>query len=356
MNLSFDKVRVTVLLLGLNFLAVAAFAQSKKAESSVGEIASFQGADRLQRLLEGAKKEGELNLYGSMTAGDMVPIVEAFSKKYGIKVNNWRSGSENVLKKVISEAQGGRFEVDVVENNAPEMEALHREKLLQPVKSPYHDDLMRQALPAHREWAGTFIDVFVQGYNTDKVKKEELPQAYEDLLDSKWKGRLGIEAEDQHWFAAVVQELGQEKGETLFKNIVNANGMSVRKGHALLAQMVASGEVPLGLTLYSHTPAQLKEKGARIDWFVIPPAIAQFRTIGILKKAPHPHAAMLFYEFMLSEGQQILSKRHYVPTGSKIDSPLKKLPLKFIDPGLFLNMNDKWIKTYEESVTKRAKQ
>lgn len=358
MNSSFIKSCVTLLLLSLNFVtAIPAFAQSKKAELTVAEIALYQGEDRLQRLIEGARKEGELNLYGAMTAGDMVPIVEAFTKKYGIKVKNWRSGSENVLKKIVSEARGGRFEVDIVENNAPEMEALHREKLLQQVKSPYHDDLMPQAIPAHKEWVGTFIDVFVQGYNTDKVKKEELPKTYQDLLDPKWKGRLGIEVDDPHWFAYVMQELGQEKGTKLFKDIVDANGISVRKGHALLTQMVASGEVPLGLTLYSHTPRQLREKGAPIDWFVIPPAIAQFRTIGLLRKAPHPHAAMLFYDFMLSsEGQQILSNRYYVSTNNKIDSPLKKMPLKFIDPGLFLDMNDKWIKDYEETVTRRTKQ
>ncbi len=227
---------------------------------------------------------------------------------------------------------------------------------LQQAKSPYYGDLMPQAIPAHNEWVGTFIDIFVQGYNTDKIKKEELPVAYQDLLDPKWKGRLGIEAGDQHWFAAVMQELGQAKGTKLFKDIVDANGISVRKGHALLTNLVASGEVPLGLTLYSNKPVQLKEKGAPIDWFVIAPVIAQFRTIGLLRKAPHPHAAMLFYDFMLSEAQRILSRQYYVPASNSIDAPLKKLPLKFIDPGVFLDMNDKWIKMFEETVTKRAKQ
>ncbi len=305
--------------------------------------------------MEGAKKEGELTIYGSMTADDMLPVIDAFTKKYGIKVKSWRSGSENILQRVVSEERAGRFEVDIVENNAPEMEALHREKLLQQVKSPYLADLMPQAIPAHKEWVGTTIDIFVQAYNTEKVKKEELPKTYQDLLDPKWKGRLGIEAEDQHWLATVIQELGQEKGTKLFKTIVETNGMSVRKGHTLLAQLVASGEVPLALTTYSNKPVQFKQKGEPIDWFLIPPTVAQFRTIGLLKNALHPYAAMLFYDFMLSDAQQILANRYYVPTSVKIASPLKKLTLKFIDPGFFLDNNEKWTQTFNEIFLKGIK-
>jgi iron(III) transport system substrate-binding protein len=236
------------------------------------------------------------------------------------------------------------------------MEALHREQLLQQVRSPAHGDIMPQAIPTHKEWVGSTLDIFVQAYNTNKVKKEELPKSYQDLLDPKWKGRLGIEGEDQHWFALLVQELGQEKGTKLFKDIVDANGISVRKGHSLLANLVASGEVPLGLTLYNYAPEQLKQKGAPIQSFIIPPAIAQFRAVGLLKKAPHPHAAMLWYDFMLSEeGQQILTKRFNIPTSKMIDTPEKSLPLKFIDPAQFLDMNEKWVKAYEEAVTKRVK-
>jgi iron(III) transport system substrate-binding protein len=92
-----------------------------------------------------------------------------------------------------------------------------------------------------------------------------------------------------------------------------------------------------------------------IESFIIPPAISQFVSIGLLKKAPHPHAAMLFYDFMLNEGQEILAKRSYIATSSKIDAPLKKMPLKFVDPALYLDMSEKWIKAYEDTVTKPAK-
>lgn len=345
MNNAIIKAGVGLLLLSMNCASARlAFAQ---AESTVAEVALYQGADRMQRLIEGARKEGEFSYYRSRS--DMAAVLEAFTKKYGIKVKSWRASGETVLQRVLTEVRGGRFEVDLVETGQSQLEALRREKLLQRVNSPYHGELMPQAVPAHKEWVGTTFNVYVQAYNTNKVKKEDLPKTYQDLLDPKWKGRLGIEAEDQAWFATLMQVLGEEKGRRLFKDIVAANGISVRKGHSLLANLVASGEVPLGLTIYNYAPGLLRQKGAPIDAFVISPAIAQLVPMGLLRKAPHPHAAMLFYDFMLSEeGQQVLSDGDNIPTSNKIDAPLKKLPLTFIDPGLSIDMNDKWTKDYDE--------
>jgi iron(III) transport system substrate-binding protein len=351
-NRSIIKTSVASLLLSVNFYGATAAA----AEPTVAEIALLQGEGRQQRLIEGAKKEGELALYNVMPSSDMAPVIDAFSKKYGIKVKAWRSGSEAVLQRIVNESRGGRFEVDVIENNAPEMEALYREKLLQKVSSPTHADIIAQAVPAHKEWVGNTIDIFMLAYNTNKVKKEELPKTYQDLLDPKWKGRLGIEAEDQHWFALLVRELGQEKGTKLFRDIVDANGISVRKGHSLLANLVASGEVPLALTVLNYAPDQLKQKGAPIESFSLSPSIAYFRGIGLARKAPHPHAAMLFYDYLQGdEAQQILAKRFKIPVSKKIGKHEEKQALKFIDPAQFLDLNAKWITAYEETVTKRVK-
>jgi iron(III) transport system substrate-binding protein len=353
-NNSFRKIFLALSLLILSASA-ATFAQSKKESSVEAALALYGGENRMQRLIDEAKKEGELTWYESAPVEDVNAIIDAFTKKYGIKVKLWRSSSENVLQRIVNEARGGRFDVDIVENNAPEMEALHREKLLQQVNPPYLDDLIPQAISPHKEWIGTTVDIFVQAYNTDKVKKEELPKTYQDLLDPKWKGRLGIEAEDYGWFATLVQELGEEKGTKLFKDIVTTNGISVRKGHTLLTNLVASGEVPLGLTIYNYKPEQLKQKGAAIDWFLIPPAIAQFRCVGLAKKAPHPHAALLFYDFVLSDARPILFKKGFVTTSKKFEGPLNKLPLKFIDPVAALDMQDKWLKLFEEVITSKAK-
>jgi iron(III) transport system substrate-binding protein len=139
----------------------------------------------------------------------------------------------------------------------------------------------------------------------------------------------------------------------VFKDIVAANGVSVRKGHTLLTQLVVSGEIPLSLTVYNYKAEQLKNKGAPIGWFSIGPAIARPNGIGLAKGAPHPYAALLFYDFELGpEGQQILAKRDFVPTSRKVDTPLNKIPMKFVDAAASLDQGKKFEKMYEELFTK----
>ena len=315
--------------------------------SPVADLAAYNGADRLERLIEGAKREGELTIYTSAQSTDLGPVVEAFEKKYGVKATLWRAGSEAVLNRAIQEARAGRDTVDVVETNGPELESMSREQILQAVKSPHHADLIKPAIRPHGEWVGTRLNVFVQAYNTKLVKKEELPKTWEELADPKWKGRLGIEQEDSDWLAGVFGEIGEERGARVFKQIVATNGISNRKGHTLLTQLVASGEVPLALTVYNYKAEQLRREGAPIDWFTIGNAIARPNGVGIARRAPHPNAAVLFYDFELSpEGQQIIADREFVPTSTKVDTPLNKVPMTFVDARVAIDEYDKWKDLY----------
>jgi iron(III) transport system substrate-binding protein len=329
-------------------IPAAAIAQIKP-DATAADVALYTGADRLQKLIEGARKEGELSIYTSAQSVDMGAVVDAYEKKYGVKVSMWRASSEKVLQRAVAEARAGRYTMDIAETNGPEMESMHREKILQAVKSPHHADLIPQALRPHGEWVGTRLNVFVQAYNTKAVSKQDLPTRWEDLLDPKWKGKLGIEQEDADWLAGMFGEIGEAKGTKLFKEIVAKNGISVRKGHTLLAQLVVSGEIPLALTVYNYKAEQLKGKGAPIGWFAIGNAIARPNGVGVARRAPHPHAAVLFYDFEISEeGQKILAQREFVPTSRKVDTPLNKLPMKFVDARVTLDEYDKWTKLYEE--------
>lgn len=322
------------------------------AQPNVTEIALYQGADREQRLIAGARKEGSLTLYTSFTTGDMGVFLSAFEKKYGIKVSAWRSSSENVLQRAVTEARARRFEVDAFETNGPELEALHREQLLQEVRSPHLAGLVPQASRPHREWTTTRFNLFVAAYNTNLVKKDELPKSWADLADPRWKGRLGIEAYDHDWFAGVVGALGEAQGLKLFREIVAANGMSVRKGHTLLSNLVVSGEVPLALTVYYYRPVQLKMKGAPIDWFALQPAVARPNGVAVARRAAHPHAAVLFYDFMLSDAQEIMLKRNFIPSSARAAASLEGVPqFTLIDPKVVLDENEKWSKLYAEIVT-----
>ena len=336
-------------------LAIPAAAQVK-AGATAADVAAYDAPDRMQKLVEGAKKEGELNIYTSAQGDDMGALVSAFEKKYGVKVSVWRSSSEKVLQRAVTEARANRATMDIAETNGPELESMHREKILQQVKSPHHADLIAPAIRPHGEWVGTRLNVFVQAYNTGLVKKEELPKTWEDLANPRWKGRLGIEQEDSDWLAGQYAELGEARAGKVFRDIVRVNGVSVRKGHTLLTQLVVSGEIPLALTIYNYKAEQLKQKGAPIDWFHIGPAIARPNGVGVAKNAPHPHAAVLFYDFEISEeGQKILAGRDFVPTSRKVDTPLNKIPMKFVDARVALDEFQKWEKLYGELFTRGAK-
>jgi len=341
-------IRLIVLALSLVTVACGSAAPAETGPS-LAELATYAGPDRLQRLVDGAKREGELSIYTSGQAADLGAVVEAFDRKYGIKTSLWRAGSEAVLNRALQENRAGRFTLDIVETNGPELESMSREQILQKVESPRHADLIAPAIRPHGEWVGTRLNVFVQAYNTKLVKKEELPKTWEELTDPKWKGRLGIEQEDSDWLAGILAELGEEPGVKLFKRIVETNGISSRKGHTLLTQLVASGEVPLALTVYNYKAEQLRREGAPIGWFTIGNAIARPNGVGVARHAPHPHAALLFYDFELSpEGQQIIADREFVPTSTKIDTPLNKVPMTFVDARVSIDEYDKWKNLYTD--------
>jgi iron(III) transport system substrate-binding protein len=313
----------------------------------------YSGPDRMQRIVAAAKKEGSLTMYTTFAEKDQPTLMKPFEAKYGVKVNIWRAGTDKVLQRTLAEAAAKRYDVDVIHFGSPEMEALAREKILQAVNSPVHKDLQPGSVPPHREWAATLLSVWVQVYNTNLIKKRDLPRTYQDLLDPKWKGKLGIEAKDEDWFASVVDVMGGgEKGLQFFRDLVARNGISARTGHTLLNNMVIAGEVPLALTVYNYMPEQSKRRGAPIDWFALEPAIARSNAIGIARRAPHPNAALLFYEYMLGEGQQYLVKMDYVPSNMKAASQLKGVKILPTDPVRTLDESDKWTRLFENIVLK----
>ena len=220
-----------MLLKGLAFAALSLPAMSQITSSTAAGTAAstlmqYEKADRSDKLLEAANKEGTFTLYTAFRPQDLPLILAPFEAKYGIKVKAWRSGSNNVTQRVVREAAGKKPEVDVIMMPASEMEALYREKLLQPVYSPLTKDLIPSAVSTHKNWSTVFMNVTVHSYNTQLIKKEDLPKTYNDLLDPKWKGKLGVESKAEEWYSKVVSVMGEEKGTKYFRELVTKNGMS----------------------------------------------------------------------------------------------------------------------------------
>jgi iron(III) transport system substrate-binding protein len=337
--------RLARVLVALTMAVVAALATAQAPPAVTADAV----ADRMQKLVDAARREGELTLYTSTPVDDMKVMTDAFERKYGVKTKVWRASSEKVLQRAIAEARAGRFDADIYDTNGPELEALVRERMLLPISSPTLSDLLPEAVFPHRAWVGARLVIFAFAYNTNLVKKSELPSSYEGFADPRWKGKLAIEADDADWFATVSGLLGERDAERLFRAIVANNGVSLRKGHTLLANLVAAGEVPLALTVYNYKAEQLKSKGAPIDWFVLPPAIARVNGLAVSARAPHPNAAMLWFEFVLGvEGQRLLLTREFVPTNRRVETTLNRFPLRFVDSAAVLDESAKWEQRYAD--------
>lgn len=327
------------------FAASGAYAQDREARNR--EIYLYRGPDREQRLVAEAKREGGLSLYSTMTPEDAAPLIAAFEKRYGIKLTMWRGINQKLVQRALGEARAGKFSVDVYEGSGHGMEILYREALLEKYWSPAFDDIPPAAFPRHGYYAPDNLLFFVMGYNTQLVKPEDVPRSYEDLLRPRWSGNLGIEASDVIWFAAVAKAMGEKKGLAYFERLASMKPQ-IRSGHTLMTELVAAGEIPVALTLYNQAVDKLKERGAPIDWKPLPPAFGRADGIGVAKQAPHPHAALLFADFVLSpEGQRFIMAASRVPVNRKVTSPFHQGDFSIVDMAQVVDEWDAWEKRWQ---------
>jgi iron(III) transport system substrate-binding protein len=282
---------------------------------------------------ERARREGTLTLYTSLAPTESKPLADAFEKKYGVKVQLWRALSEEVVQRVITEAKGRRYSVDVIETNGPEMEMIAREKLL------------------NGAWTPDRLNLFVVGYNTAKVKRADIPATYEGFTDPKWKGRIALEATDSEWMATLIKTSPQNSGMEMMRKLA-ALQPALRKGHVLLASLVAAGDVPVGLAMYNSNIETLKRKGAPIDYVPVQPVVARPQGIGVAKNAPHPNAARLFSDYVVSsEGQKLFDSMGRTP--AKVSSESNSFRFTLIDPVTVLDESAKWEKVWNELFVRR---
>jgi iron(III) transport system substrate-binding protein len=329
----------------------SAYAQS--AASKNAAVYLYKGLDRDQKLVEQAKREGSLVWYTTFAPTESPAVVQAFEKKYGVKVEIWRSGADKIVQRVITEGRANRHTFDVVETNAPELEMLSRENLLGAFHSPHFEDLPPFALPPHRMWAADRMSVYGVTYNTKLVKREDLPKNYEGFLDPKWKGKIGVEESDGDWMSAVVQAMGQERGMNFMRKLADMRP-TPRKGHILLAELVSAGDIPVALTGFVNTAVTLKRRGAPVEWVALDPVVVRPQAIGVAKNAAHPHAALLFADFMLSpEGQALLESMGRSPVSKKVNSQFSSSKYAVIDPLRMPDEAEKWQKLWSDMFISR---
>lgn len=295
------------------FLLAGSAGSSHAAENkplSAAELALYGGANREKLLLEGAKKEGQVTFYTSNTwVGG--PVAQEFGKKYPfVKISVWRSDSIALLKRLTEEATSGRYIADVAETSPEYMTILQRNNMLQEHHSPelaaYDDEAKAKGKSGVYSWINREIYISL-GFNTALISPAEAPRTTKDFLDPKWKGKMSIAGTTTgiQWVGAVLESLGREFLEKLSGQDINVQNMS----GAALAELIASGEVPMSPTIFNSNIFTAKQKSAPVEWRALDPVIAAVGTSGMVINAPHPHAALLLLDFLHSkEGQQAAQK------------------------------------------------
>lgn len=277
------------------------------------------GADAA-KILEGAKKEGKLVLYTGMDTDEASLYTKEFSKKYPfIKPEIFRSSGEKVQARFLVEHRAGVHSADVFQTSIIQVYQLKNSGLLAKYVSEEAAVYADGFKDPQGHWTAFYQIPYVIGYNTRLVAAKDAPASYDDLLNPKWKGLIGLETEEYQWFYHLLQIMGRDKGLDYMKKFAGQN-LQMRKGHTLLAQLVAAGEIAIATVVYSNRVERMKASGAPVEWVRFKgPTITAINAIAIPEKAPHPNAARLFVDFVLSkEGQSLLRGLRRIPARTDI--------------------------------------
>lgn len=276
-------------------------------------------------LYENAKAEGKLVAYLAMNAADAVTVQTSFEKKFPpIKVELVRLGAPAILQRVLTEYRSGKILADVVLGFSFVHYELMQQKLLQRYDSPERKNFVDQFKDSDAYWTNVMPIVHTIAYNPKLVAPLDLPAHYLDLLQPKWKNRLGMNSNNVMFLAAMMTHFGKENGQDFLQKLAT-QAPQVRSGGTLLATLVAAGEFPLGFSINENNVENLKLKGAPLDW-VKPtdPFYGELVPIGIMARAAHPNTARLFIDYVLSrEGQELFRGLGKIPARSDIAPTIK---------------------------------
>ena len=323
------------------------------AQRSVEAIVNDTGPDRQKRLEEGARREGTLLLY--TTGTQIKPLLDRFLQKYPyLKVELARSSSADTARKVIEEYRAGYEKVDAFELASHGLVVPRDENILQPFQSPELAAYDPDAVEPRRHWVVVRESYTGIGFNTMLLPADKAPRTYQSLLDPQWKGRMaisGVSTTAVNWVGTMIIAEGMDFVRKLGQQNIRIYNMTGRA----LANLMSSGEVVLSPTIYnSHVEASAR-KGAPLGWAAPGPVPVTDTGVAIARKAPHPHAAMLLIDFLMSrEGQLIYQELGYDSGRRDVatsGTPVKKLYLA--NRPNYISEYEGWMKLYQGTFVRR---
>ena len=314
---------IRLLLLALFVSAGATVALAQDASPS-DNPATYRGTDREQRLVDGARKEAQVTVYSSMIVDQALrPLIDAFQTKYPfIKAQYVRDDPPQQLQKIMAESRAGHMVADVLESTGLEVPTRAAD-----IDQPFWSPQIAAYDPGLRDpdnyWAPTRTSYLGACYNTNLVKPGEAPKSFADYLDPKWKGKIAWSstvAGAMLFITGVRNFMGEDKAFAYLQKLAQQAIVSIPSANRVVVDRVMAGEYSLCLDAFLHHPIISARKGAPVAPLPLDPVLTVVSSAMLPKAPPHPYAAMLFIDFLLSrEGQQTLQRADYFP--ARLDVP-----------------------------------
>jgi len=259
--------------------------------------------------LQGAKKEGKVVFYGTERPLEMNEVVRVFNRRYPfVKVEYLEASTEVRREKVLFAARRGEALTDVIYNLGNLADYVKAGVLMDlrdlPLWKRYPADLK------HENFIGFHLKYWSVAYNRNLVSERDLPKTWEDLLDPRWKGTIGVtRTANAVVFPQLWAAWGAEKTTAYMRKLFSANAQFRSEGTNAALKLTAAGEFQFTIPGQDYEAFKDEQKGVPVSWVALDPLPAAAGDIVILRSASHPMAARLFVNWLLSkEGQRVYAK------------------------------------------------
>jgi len=296
-------------------------------ETLLNELNRLSPVEREKKLIEGAKKEGGGVIYSSENVTLLQRYEGALAKRYPfLKAEYWRAGGDRVGTRVLTESRTGKLQADLVGLAFDVVNEIKGAGILARYASPERRAYADVFKNAEGYFTPTNLIHAVIGYNSKLASPREAPKDYPDLLNPSWKGSLTIDTEPSRVLMGWLKAWGEEKTRKYLEGL-SRNGVTVTRGHTLQTQLLCAGEYKVGVELYLYTAAQMQRTGCPINIvYPNPTTVASAQSWAIPVTAPHPHAAALFLDFLLSaEGAELVADHGRIPARGGVKSKFETL-------------------------------
>lgn len=266
--------------------------------------ASESPQQRIARLYDAAKPEGTVAFYSSMNNEDAKVILPKFEAAFrGVKVVHTRATGEQLVTKLITEVRSGQALFDVFDSSSFQVQQIIDTGSTQPYIPAYAGDIPAEGKDAKGSWIADRVVPLVIGFNTAKGVKPGDIHGWADLCDKKYEGRIAVEQGDVVVYTALRKAYGDAEAQRILK-CVAANKPSLRNGHTEIDNLLPAGEFAVTFASHSYRLADLKyDKKQPVDWSK-DAVIVDLAGMALAAKPPHPDAAKLFMEWLVSPDGQ----------------------------------------------------